>query len=382
MSIAYLDHNATAPLRPSVRDAMLAALDEAGNPSSVHRPGRKARGLVEAARVRLAAHLGVKPQEIVFTSGGTEANNLALEGVVRAGRADGVIVSGGEHDSVLAVARDLGVPVETAPLLPSGLVDAEALAALLARWHTEQRRPLVSLMLANNETGVVQPIAQFAALVHEAGGLLHTDAVQMLGKRAWRAGDLDADLITLSAHKCGGPKGVGALVVREGLALTARQRGGGQELGRRSGTENVAAIAGFGALIETLDAHTDETGRIESLRDHMEQRLRAAAPDITIFGMDAPRLANTSAFAVHGLSAETQVMALDLAGVAVSAGSACSSGKVTPSHVLQAMGADVALTGAAIRVSLGWTTSETDIDRLVSAWTDHRNRMSARRKAG
>lgn len=357
--LAYLDYNATAPVRTEVIAAMAAALAESGNPSSVHGVGRNARRRVELGRDALASRLGCRPAEIVFTSGGTEANNLALLGLGR--RA--LLWSAVEHDSVRAVAADwpgakMELPVDENGVLRLGALEA-ALTAL-----TEPA--VVAVMLANNETGVIQPIAEIAAIVHAHGGLLHVDAIQAFGKISVHFGSLHADTLSVSAHKLGGPQGVGALVVREGVALAPLLKGGGQEQRRRAGTENVAGIVGFGVAADLIDlAHSDQ---VAALRDRLEAGLVAAAPDAVIFGAGAPRLPNTLSVAMPGVGSETQIMALDLAGVHVSAGSACSSGKVQRSHVLTAMGVSDALAASALRVSLGWTSSNEDIERFLAAW--------------
>lgn len=364
----YLDWNATTPLRAEARDAMAAAFDINGNPSSVHSEGRAARRLVEDARAVVAATVGGDVRNVVFTSGGTEANALALTPGLRRGGSDPVqrlIVSSIEHPSVLAGGGFGQGAVESAPVLPSGVIDLTRLAGLLAG-----RPPaLVSVMLANNETGAVQPIPEVAALVHEAGGLLHVDAVQALSKISINIKALDADILTVSAHKVGGPKGAGALIVADGLhGLHAQLRGGGQEQGRRAGTENVVGIAGFGAALRAamVSAETNAV-RMKVLQARLETGLREHSGAV-IFSTGVPRLPNTTLVSAPGMKAETAVIGFDLEGVAVSSGSACSSGKVTPSHVLQAMNADPTLIAGAIRLSLGWDTSEADIDRCLEAW--------------
>ena len=354
-AFAYLDHNATSPLRPAAFDAMFEALRAGGNPSSVHRVGRSARGLIDKARREVAALVGALPAEVVFTSGGTEANNLALVG---AGRPR-VLASAVEHDSVINAARNL----ELVPVDGNGVVDLAALQRLLTRG----REPaLVSVMFANNETGVIQPIAEIVRLARAAGALIHCDAVQGAGKVAVDLHGLGVDYLSLSAHKLGGPTGVGALVVRDGAPFHTDRRGGGQESNRRAGTENVAGIAGFGV------AAVEAKGGLATiaLRDHLEAALRAIAPAARVFGADAPRLPNTVCISMPGVRAETQVMALDLAGVAVSAGAACSSGKVSRSAVLSAMGVEVAESETALRISFGWSTVSEDIERLIAAWQD------------
>jgi cysteine desulfurase len=364
----YLDWNATAPLRREALEAMQAAWELAGNPSSVHTEGRQARRLVEEARERVAAAVGALPRNVVFTSGGTEANALALTPGIK--RASGLpvqrlIVTAIEHPSVLAGGRFPPVAVSTTGVTRSGLVDLDRLGTML-----ENGPPaLVSVMLANNETGAIQPVAEAAEMVHAAGGLLHVDAVQAFGKIPFNISTIYADLVTLSAHKIGGPKGIGALVLADGLSgPEPLLRGGGQERGHRAGTENVAGIAGFGAAVTAaMGALQADAARLESLRNRLESGLRQT-PGMLVFAEEVPRLPNTTLFTVPGLKAETAVIGLDLAGIAVSSGSACSSGKVQPSHVLQAMGAGSALARGAVRLSLGWSTSEDDIDRCLEAW--------------
>jgi cysteine desulfurase len=352
----YLDHNATTPLRPEAAAAMAEALAITGNPSSVHRFGRDARRRIEAAREAVAELAGARPEGVIFTSGGTEANNLALAGTARTR----VLVSAGEHDSILNAAPG-AVPI---PLTGEGLVEPAALDARLGESETPA---LVSIMLANNETGAIQPVAGLARVARSHGALIHCDTVQAAGKLAFDIEDLGVDMISLSAHKLGGPPGVGALVLAGDLDVVPALRGGGQERGRRAGTENLPGIAGFGAAAQAALAGLDKAAALAGLRDEMERRLRQIAPDIRVFAEAAPRLPNTCCFAAPGLAAETQVMALDLAGVAVSAGSACSSGKVAPSHVLAAMGAGAGAADA-IRVSLGWTSEAGDIEHFLEAW--------------
>ncbi len=364
----YLDWNATTPLRPEARAAMAAAFDISGNPSSVHSEGRAARKLIEDARGAVAAAIGADPRNVVFTSGGTEANALALTPGLRKGSGDPVqrlIVSAIEHPSVLAGGRFAQGAIEIAPVLPSGVIDLESLAAVLASGPPA----LVSVMLANNETGAIQPISQVAALVHEAGGVLHVDAVQAFLKIPINIKALGADILTVSAHKVGGPKGVGAVVVADGLeGLRAQVRGGGQEQGRRAGTENVAGIAGFGAAVRAAaDSMDADVAWMKTLQVRLEDGLKDNRGTV-IFSDTAPRLPNTTLVSAPGLKAETAVIGFDLEGIAVSSGSACSSGKVQPSHVLQAMKADPALLRGAIRLSLGWDSTEADIDRCLEAW--------------
>jgi cysteine desulfurase len=372
---AYLDWNATAPLRPEARAAMLGACDLVGNASSIHREGRAARQAVEVARRSVAELIGADPRNVVFTSGGTEANALALTPAIevdgdRAPR-DRLLMSAIEHPSVRAGGEFAPDRIEEVPVGEDGRVDLTALERRLTVLAGQGARPLVSLMLANNETGVIQPVAAAAELVHRAGGLLHVDAVQGAGKIPFNINDLGADLVTLSAHKLGGPKGVGALIKRdEALHLPHPLiRGGGQERGARAGTENVPGIAGFGAAAEAArSTAAEEAARVTALRDRIEAGVLAVSSSTVIFGRAAQRLPNTTLFAMPGMKAETALIALDLDGVAVSAGSACSSGKVAASHVLEAMGIAPELARGAIRVSVGFSTSDEEVDCFLAAW--------------
>ncbi|HEV2160186.1 cysteine desulfurase family protein [Bradyrhizobium sp.] len=364
----YLDWNATTPLRAEARAAMLAAWELIGNPSSVHAEGREARRLVEEARATLAAAVGALPRNIVFTSAGTEANALALSPGLKGpsgGPVARLLVSAIEHASVLAGGRFPAARIDLIHVTRSGVIDLDHLRMLLAGGPPA----LVSIMAANNETGALQPVTEAARIVHEAGGLLHVDAIQALGKIAFNINEVGADLATFSAHKIGGPKGIGALVVAEGIAgLEPVLRGGGQELNRRAGTENVAGIAGFGAAIRaSLQALPEDAERMATLRDRLENGIRGIA-SATIFADDVKRLPNTILFTAPGLKAETAVIGFDLEGVAVSSGSACSSGKVQPSHVLSAMGFDPAVAQGAVRLSLGWSTDPDEINRALEAW--------------
>ena len=363
----YLDWNATTPPRDEARAAMLAAMDAAGNPSSVHAEGRQARRIVEDARAAVATAVGAEARQVVFTSGGTEANVLALvPGIARKGGAavERLIVSAVEHPSVMAAGRFDPKLLTVLEVDRNGVVDPARLQALLATGPTA----LVSVMLANNETGALQPVAEIAHLVREAGGALHVDAVQALGKIAIDIKELQADLLSISAHKIGGPKGVGALVIGDNLTgPEPLLRGGGQELSRRAGTENVIGIAGFGAAARAAIAGLPEMAKIAELREVLEAGLRQHN-DVIVFAQDAPRLPNTILFGPPGLRAETAVIGFDLEGIAVSSGSACSSGKVQPSHVIEAMGFGPELTRSGIRVSLGWATTESDIQRFLEAW--------------
>jgi cysteine desulfurase len=371
---AYLDFNATSPLRAPARAAMIAALDLVGNPSSVHAEGRLARRLVEEARQEVADLLGASPRHVIFTSGGTEANISALCPWIEVGGdhrpRERLFVSAIEHPSVRCGGGFPPESVEELDVSASGMVDLEALKYRLSAAAHLGERPLVSIMLANNESGIIQPIEAAARVVHAMGGLLHVDAVQAAGRIACSIVDLEADLLTVSAHKLGGPKGVGALVRREGVVPRPVVRGGGQERGLRAGTENVAAIAGFGAAAAAARSlRVDEAVGMRALRDRLEAGLREISLDTIIFGADVARLPNTVLFAVPGVKAETAVIALDLEGIAVSSGAACSSGKVQSSHVLAAMGVDPSLARGAIRVSLGPQTTENEVDCFLHAWT-------------
>jgi cysteine desulfurase len=364
----YLDWNATTPLRPEAKAAMAAAWDLSGNPSSVHAEGRHARRLVEEARAAIAEAAGGLARNVVFTSGGTEANALALTPGLR--RASGpaverLLVSAVEHASVLAGGRFSADAINTVGVTGSGVLDLDRLRAALAAGPPA----LVSVMLANNETGALQPVAEAAELVHRSGGVLHVDAIQALGKIPVDIKALRADLLTVSAHKIGGPKGAGAVILDDGvLGLEPVLRGGGQELSRRAGTENVAGIAGFAAAAKAaMAAFAEDTSRLEGLRDRLERGLRQSS-GIIVFSDNTKRLPNTTLFTASGLKAETAVIGFDLAGIAVSSGSACSSGKVQPSHVLEAMGFGPDLAQGAVRLSLGWSTSSAEIDRCLEAW--------------
>ncbi len=369
----YLDYNATAPVLVEAREAALAAMALNGNPSSVHAEGRDARAVVESARGDIAALIGARPQEIIFTSGGTEANILALHGA----RTGPLIVSAIEHDSVLVAAKSCGRTLHICPVLPNGVLDMEALDVLLDQMDAP---PLVSVMLANNETGVIQPISAITERVHGKGGLMHCDAVQAGGRLPISVHELGVDLLTLSGHKMGALKGAGVLWARGSVVITAQATGGGQELGRRSGTENVPGIASFGAAARIAMETAEKTSHLADLRDMLESGLAAITSEGTVFGQDAPRLCNTVSVRMPGLAAETQVMSFDLEGIAISAGSACSSGKVRPSHVLEAMGVSHEASSQAIRVSLGPETTKEDVSRFLAAWEKiyvrHKRRMA------
>jgi cysteine desulfurase len=367
---AYFDWNATAPLRAEARAAMLEVLGQAGNASSVHAEGRAARARLEKARGQVAALVGAAAKNVIFTSGATEANALALTPALEVGGRkeprERLFVSAVEHPSVLSGGRFPADQIEVLPVDGEGLVHLESLAAAIAK----VQRPLVSVMLANNESGAIQPIRAIADIVHTANGLLHVDAVQGAGRIDCDMAALGVDLMSLSSHKLGGPQGAGALVRRDDIHLAEPLiRGGGQERGYRAGTENVVAIAGFGAAAEAAHAAREaDASRMAALRDRLEDGIRAATPQAVLFSAAAPRLPNTSLVALPGIKAETALIAFDLNGIALSSGSACSSGKVQVSHVLEAMGVEPALASSALRISLGWETGESDIERLLTAW--------------
>ena len=375
---SYLDYNASAPLRDEVRDAVIAALSLYGNPSSVHAEGRAARAAIEAARVKVATLVGARGDDVIFTSGGTEANALAL--AAQAGEAWHCYMSAVEHPSVLSGGRFYRETTTTIPVTSDGVVSLDTLAGELAKHRPGGWRPLVSLMMANNETGAIQPVAEAAKIVHETGGLLHSDAVQAAGRVPLEIGALGADMLSLSAHKIGGPKGIGALVLREGVSVEPLLKGGGQERRRRAGTENVGGIVGFGVAAELAAADLAKAPELAKLRDELEAGALAIAPEAVVLPSRVPRLPNTTCLAVPGAKAETLVIGLDLAGVAVSSGSACSSGKVEASHVLSAMGIAPELAQGAIRISLGFATSNTDIQAFLRAFGELINRLKQSRK--
>jgi len=394
MSLVYADYNATTPVRPAAAEAMARALAVGGNPSSVHGPGRAAKATLESARETVARAVGARARDVIFTSGATEALHLAL-GAARGACGD-VIVSEIEHDAILeeviqtgrrrtagaspayggaaadtVAGEGAGGPVRVFACNSEGLADLASLEHALRGAD----RPLVALMLANNETGAIQPVAEAARLVREAGGLLLVDAVQALGRLSVDLQTLDATYLVVSSHKLGGPPGAGALVLAPGAPFAITRRGGGQEQGRRPGTENVPAIAGFAAALNAVGS--DETTRMASLRDRFEAQLRAAHPDAVVFAESASRLPNTSLFALPGLAAETALIALDLDHVALSSGAACSSGKVKSSRVLAAMGVAPALARCALRASFGWASRADDPARIVAALSAARARLLA-----
>ena len=368
----YLDHNATSPVRPEAKAAVLRALDVGGNPSSVHAAGRAARSLIETARAQVADLVGVVPGSVTFTSGGTEANALAIESAVAAGY-DRILLGATEHGAVAENVKAVGVPVTVWPVDANGVADLDWLRAELAKGG----KPFICLMLANNETGVIQPVAEASALVREAGGWLHVDAVQAAGKVAIDFTALGADTMALAAHKLGGPFGSGALVAGTRATLVRRLHGGGQERGRRAGAENLSGIAGFGAAAVAAKTDLDAMSRQTAWRDALQHRVEAAGA--VILGKGADRLPQTLGFAAAGFDAQMQVMGMDLAGIAISAGPACSSGKMKPSDVVAAMGRPD-LAPFSVRISGGWTTSEDDWRRAGDAWLDLYARHLSRRK--
>ena len=351
----YFDYNASAPLLDVAREAMVEAMGCTGNASSIHGRGRATRRLLEDARAAVAQSVGAAPQDVVFTSGATEANALACAG--RPARR--VLASAIEHDSVRAVAG----PRRSIPVRPDGTLDLVRLTVLL---EEDPRPELVAIMLANNETGVIQPVVEAAALVRAAGALVHCDAVQGWRRMPFTLDSLGVDSLSLSAHKAGGPKGAGALIVRDGVLRQALLRGGGQERGWRAGTENVAALAGFGAVAAT---QPPASTALRGTRDVLEDAVCLAVPETHVIARQSDRLPNTSMLALPGRDAEALVIRLDLEGIAVSAGSACSSGKVGPSHVLAAMNLAPELASGAIRVSFGPEATRSDVDAFVSAWS-------------
>lgn len=362
MKRVFLDYNATAPIKAEVITAMAEAMKIGGNPSSVHEHGRSARKMVEDARLSLAALVDAQSNEIVFTAGGTEANNLALRG----SGAASVIHAPSEHDSVLAATQAAELPFMLVPVDQDGILQLDALELALQALPSPA---ILSIMIANNETGVIQPMENIVAVAKAYGALVHTDASQYAGRRALSFKDLGVDMMTLTAHKMGGPQGMGALVMGANIPIKPLIVGGGQEYSRRSGTENVAGIVGFGIAASMAAEDIEAFKEIEVIRDGLEASILKHAPDAHIFGRGAPRLPNTLSVAMPGVSGETQVMHMDLAGIWVSSGSACSSGKVAKSHVLSAMnGGDLA--GEAIRISFSPASTLEDAKRACDAWIE------------
>jgi cysteine desulfurase len=369
----YLDYNATAKVRPQAAAAVARALETGGNPSSIHADGRAARALVEAARADVARLVGAKPESVIFLSGGTEADGLAIDSAVLAG-VQRIIIGATEHEAVVESARASGLPVEIWPVDGDGVADLAWLASRLQG----AAKTLVCLMLANNESGVIQPVAEAAALVRNADGWLHVDAVQAAGKIAIDFNQLGADTLALSAHKLGGPQGVGALIAGPRASISQRVHGGGQERGQRAGTENVPGIAGFGAAAQASLEQLPALAAQSAWRDDLATLVKAAGA--AVLGECAQRLPQTLCFAAPGFGSDVQVMGLDLAGVMISAGAACSSGKVKPSRTVEAMGRSALATNV-IRVSGGWGSSAADWARCGEAWTEIFARHQARRRA-
>ena len=373
----YLDHNASTTIRPQVIAAMADAMAQTANPSSVHRDGQKAARAVEDVRRVIGRLLCARAEDVIFTSGGTEATNLALHSAIDAGGARRLIISALEHEAVAATARASGLPVETLPVTPAGLADLAWLETRLASWDVgRDGRPVLALMLANNEIGTIQPVAAAAAMIHAQDGLVIVDAIQAVGKIAVDFAALGADYMAISAHKFGGPQGIGALVAACNAPLSRHHHGGGQEKGRRGGTLNVAGITGLGRALELAVAELDQFAALARWRDALEARLKAAAPEIEILGLGAPRLPNTLSIAHPSWKGETQVMAMDLAHISISAGSACSSGKTRGSKAGLALGLGNDAAEGLIRISFGWTSNETDIDTFARAWTAAHTRIA------
>lgn len=358
MDRVFLDHNATTPLAPQVWQAMGEVAADPLNASSVHGFGRQAHSIVEGARREVAALVNGKNKRVVFTSCGTEANNLALGGL---GEGVTKLVSAAEHASVLKT-RD----VQLIPVDADGVVDLVALERMLANI---QGKVLVSVMLANNETGVIQPVADVARIAHQYGALMHTDAVQAVGKIEVDIEQLGVDMMTLSAHKINGPQGAAALIVNKSLQLVPLLNGGSQEQGFRAGTQNVAAIQGFGVAAKLAAQRLKTAHDIATLRDKLESNIKVHAPQAVIFGSNVPRLGNTSYVSMPGVDAQMQLIHFDLLGIAVSSGAACSSGKVETSHVLQAMGVEKNIAQTALRISLGSETTIEEVDYFLKGWT-------------
>ncbi len=373
----YLDHNATTPVRPEVIDAVCVAMRAVGNSSSVHAEGRAARAIVEDAREALRGLVNGPVNGVIFTSGGTEAIHYALHGLAGQGGISRIFVSAIEHAAVAANAATTGLPVEIMPATAAGLADLGWLRDRLTTYDAAREGAfLCCLMFANNETGVLQPVSEAAEIVHAAGGLLFVDAAQAAGKVAVNFTMCGADLMAVTGHKFGGPIGVGALVSGPNLPLAPVLRGGGHEMNRRAGTHNVPAIAGLGVACRAAQASLGAASRIAALRDRMADV--AEQEGAVIWGKGAARLPGTLSLSAPGFSSQTQLMAMDLAGIAISSGSACSSGKTKPSHVLAAMGANEELASCGIRVSLGWNSTEEDADAFIREWPQAYKRVKAR----
>jgi len=381
MTRIYLDHNATTTVRPSVVSAMTEMMTRVGNPSSVHADGQAALARVETARRLIGKALCARPEDIVFTSGGTEALNLAIHAALRAGGIGTIIVTAIEHEAVAATAAMTGLPVEVWPVNGQGVVETAWLEARLSRWTLADGKPLLAMMLASNEIGTIQPVAEATALIREAGGLSVVDAIQAVGKIAVDFAGLGCDYLAISAHKFGGPQGVGALLASCDAPMARHHHGGGQEKGRRAGTLNVAGIVGLATALDEAVAGLAEFARLAEARDRMAAALKVASPDLIEIGADASRLPNTLGLSQPGWPGATQVMALDLAGVAISAGSACSSGTSKGSKIGTALGLPEAASQGFVRVSLGWNSKPDDADAFVDAWSAALARISPTLKA-
>ncbi len=378
----YLDYNATALARPEVITTVTEAMAEGGNPSSVHGRGRKARARVEAARAQVAALVNALATEVVFTGTGTEATDIAINGVAPANEITDLVVCAIDHPASHGAAERSPLPVTTLPVTRQGVVDLDAAEKILIQLAAEGRKVMLVVMRANNETGVLQPVQELSQMVRDRNlGLVHCDAVQAAGKVPVDIVMLGADTMSLAAHKIGGPQGVGALVVREGVAVNPRILGGGQEMGRRSGTENVAGIAGYGVAAALARQELERFAKLSELRDRLEGELRQTSNNIVIFGEGAARLPNTLNFSVPGVSAETALMLMDLAGVEISAGSACSAGKVGYNKVLGAMGFGKDEMAGALRVSFGWGSVPGHVDRFMDVWRGQVLRAQSARQA-
>ncbi len=364
VSRVYLDHNATTALRPEARAALTAAMDVVGNPSSIHHEGRRARAIIETAREQVAALVNAKPLEVVFTSGATEANAW----VVGSGNWTTILSAGIEHDSVRGPVAHAGARHVKLPVSVGGIVDMEAIKAFAVQVSPNVGRTLVMLQLANNETGIIQPVAEVTERYRAHGLHVHTDAVQAPGRMPVDFASLGVASMSVSSHKLGGPSGVGALVIRDGARLPSFVIGGGQERRRRAGTENLIGIAGFGAAAEAVAVDSGAGQRLAALRDKLEAGIRQITPAAVFIATAAERLPNTTSVAVPSLTAELLVIKLDLAGIAVSSGAACSSGKVGASHALSAMGLAPEIATGAIRLSLGWNSSEADVATFLNVW--------------
>ncbi|MCI5061273.1 MAG: cysteine desulfurase [Alphaproteobacteria bacterium] len=359
MNPVYLDYNATTPIRPEVLELVTNVMAQVGNASSVHAFGQKARDIVETARAQVAGLCGVAPEQVVFTSGATESNNTVLCGL----KNKRVLVSAIEHPAVLAAAPH----AEKIPVTSDGVVDLDVYRKMLGEGDPPA---IVSVMLVNSETGVIQPVREMADMAHEAGALFHTDAVQGAGRLDISFDTLGVDYMSLSAHKMAGPQGVGAIIWREGLELSKFMLGGGQEKNCRAGTHNTAGIAGMGLAAQMAKDNMPAYQKIGELRDYLEGEIRKISNEAVIYGENAPRVPNTTNVGLPGVPAQTQMMALDLGGVAVSSGSACSSGSFKSSHVLLAMDVDEEAAKCALRISMGWATTKADIDRFLNVWSE------------